>query len=44
MITNNHSEQTFFKAINSNNFMNDSEESSDETFSKNDNMINNENK
>ena len=42
--TDNHSEQAFFKIIDSDNFVNDSEKSSDETFSKNDNIINNENK
>ena len=42
--TDNHNKQTFFKVIDSNNFVNDFEKSSDETFSKNNNMINNENK
>ena len=44
MTTNNYNEQTFFKAIDSNNFVNDFEKSDDETLLKNDDMINNENK
>ena len=44
MTINDHSEQTSFKAIDSSNSVNDFEKSSDETFSKNDDIINNENK
>ena len=39
--TNNYNEQTFFKVINNNNFMNDFEKSDDETFSENNDIINN---
>ena len=42
--TNNHSKQIFFKVIDSNNFVNDSEKSNDKILSKNNNIINNENK
>ena len=41
---NDHNEQTSFKVIDSNNSVNNSEKSSDETFSENDDIINNENK
>ena len=44
MTTDDHSEQTSFKAIDSDNFVNDFEKSDDETLSENDDMINNENK
>ena len=39
--TDDHSEQTSFKIIDSNNSVNDSEKSSDETFLRDDNIINN---
>jgi len=38
---NNHNEQTSFKAIDSNNSVNDSEKSNDKTFLENNNIINN---
>ena len=44
MTTDDHSEQAFFKVIDSGNSVNDSEESSDEAFSENDDMINNKDK
>ena len=40
-VTNNHSKQIFFKVIDNDNFVNDSEKNSDETFSENDDIINN---
>ena len=44
MIKNDHSKQTSFKAIDSDNSVNDFEKNDDEILSKNDNMINNKNK
>ena len=41
IIIDDHSEQTSFKVIDSSNSMNDSEKNDDETFSENDNIINN---
>ena len=41
---NDYSKQTFFKVIDSSNFVNDFEKSNDETFLKNDDTINNEDK
>ena len=42
--TDDHNKQTFFKAIDSNNFVNDFEKNDDKTLSENDDIINNENK
>ena len=41
MITDNHSKQTSFKVIDSNNSVNDSKKSDDKTLLRDDNMINN---